>query len=170
MKRAIRWLGIGSGIVAAGLLVFFAAQGAFAASPGEATDSAVKPVPPKPFLKTKVEVKTIAYQPAPLKAGTPFNLSIEFANTGLVEIPAGLQYSLSCQVLSGGPSCPINNSVMTLNKSIPPGESRSAFLAGINADAGQYKLTVTPMPGKGMSVTLNVAPKIIPRPAPSRSR
>jgi hypothetical protein len=130
--------------------------------PGQAETGQLKATTEEGLKKINppiIKVVSIAYMPAPLKAGSAVDLSIQFMNVGLGP-STSFTYSLSCKVLSGGPECPVPNTTHTVNKVIQVNQGYSAILMGANpAKAGQYRVSVI-LPGargRPPGVTLNVA-------------
>jgi hypothetical protein len=96
-----------------------------------------------------ISVQTLAFMPAPLKAGTGVDVLLTFKNGGTAASTASHKYEISCIVKGGGPICPVTESTPSIGKAIPPGGTHTVTLAGIDDDAyaGTYQLTVQPKPG-----------------------
>jgi hypothetical protein len=122
------------------------------------------------LIGPQVTVQGIVTQPAPLKANTPFELTIQFVNSGKVAQDPGKQYSLACRVLNGGPACPLPVGMKTINQSIPPGGIHFAKFAGITGPAGSYELTVKLLPEKRGAAafisTVNIGPNLMMQKVP----
>ncbi|HEX2964869.1 MAG TPA: hypothetical protein VHO84_03760 [Syntrophorhabdaceae bacterium] len=122
-------------------------------------------------LSPKITIQSIATQPAPLKANSAFELTIQFLNAGNMTINAGQQFSLSCKVLTGGPSCPLPSGAKTINQSLQPGSIYFAKFSNISGPAGSYELTVKLIPEKPgdatkiFAVTINPEPRMQNMPA-----
>ena len=101
---------------------------------------------PKPDLY----VVFIAHKPVKngvVAAGKTIDISFTIANKGTAPTTSADTYTVSCKVLSGGPSCPIANTTGPLPR-INPKSSRNMSLYGIiKAKPGKYQVTVKVNPG-----------------------
>lgn len=115
---------------------------------------------PQMLMAPRLQVKSVAVHPVPLKAGTPVNLEIAFENKGGKASAPEAKYRLACTVLSGGPECPVPSGDRAIGKGIEPGQTGSAVLLGAKpAEAGEYRVSVAvppDQPGRPHSITLKV--------------
>ena len=125
------------------------------------------------LLKANLVVTIVALHPVKygkIKPGSGVNLSFTVKNNGPVATGRSASYSLSCTVLSGGPTCPVPNT--TTPRSLPTiaaGASRNISLFGaIPAQAGRYRVYISVKPttsrGRSRSVDINVGFLIRKRP------
>lgn len=120
-------------------------RGIFASVSPEATS--------KLNARSKISIESILTEPAPLKPDVPFDLTIQFVNTGNVSVNTGQQYSLSCRIINGGPNCPLPSGTKTITQSLSPGAIYKAKYAGITGPSGTYELTVKLLPEKPVDTT-----------------
>ncbi len=138
-------------------------------SPLEKPKPAIQPGSVTP-LSPKITIQNILIQPAPVKAASSFDLTIQFVNTGNMVVHSGKQYSLSCKVLSGGPNCPLPSGTYTINQNIEPKAIFPAKFAGITGPAGTYEMTAKLLPEAAGDVPrtfqVTIEPGATPTPRP----
>ncbi len=125
----------------------------------------------KPVLKANLVVTTIALHPVKygkIKPGVGVNLSITIKNKGLRSTGRSATYTLTCTVLSGGPTCPVPNITRSL-PNIAAGASHTVSLFGaIPAQTGKYRVYISVKPttsrGRARSVEINVGYVLRKRP------
>ena len=109
---------------------------------------------------------------SPLKptAGVPFELAAQGLNAGLDPIQADHPLYLTCQVIQGGPSCPVPAGPIRLNAVIPGRGNQMVKLGSFTARPGLYEITISPQPGKregAKSLTFSVEAEPMLQKAPA---
>lgn len=123
------------------------------------------------LLKANLVITTTTLHPVKygkIKPGSTVNLGFTVKNKGLVSTGPSASYTLSCTVLSGGPTCPVPNTTRPL-PAIAAGASHTVNLYGfIPAKVGKYRVYIRVKPtksrGRPRSVDINVGYALRKRP------
>ncbi|NLN59450.1 MAG: hypothetical protein GX147_01840 [Deltaproteobacteria bacterium] len=131
------------------------------ALPGPQNTQVQASTPPK--VVPEISVQSIMTQPPRLKENAPFNFTIRFINKGRITQEPGMQYSLECRVISGGPACPFPVGTKTIDRGIPPRRTRIVTYSGITGPAGTYEIKVKILPEKPGSTPFTTLQRIWPK-------